>query len=176
MSVTVSKSLPYHIGLRRTHSENGLPCPVQYITIAGVTFHEFTERVSGYGADTRRDRVQGCYVKLTDEQLQAVHGKLENLVVQFRSVDPATGKPKVVVDDSLDPPRAMVRARVMDKTVPGYLPRSSDMPLHGWLYMVQESAPGALAYEDPPSVAAAAPWGEPAKLEEQQQQDRRRKR
>lgn len=145
-----SNSKLYRIGLRLKHSENDLPCPVQYFAFGGVTFHQHTEKVSGFGASTRRERVQGGYASLTDEQKSALLSELDSVRVQFLSLNP-DGSPKVTVDDTLDPPREFVRARLVKTNVAGFIPRETDLKLHGWLFM-QPCEAAELEFSDPPAI------------------------
>jgi hypothetical protein len=131
---------------------------VDSITLAGVTFHRYTEKVTGWGPETRRERVQGGYVELTQAQLKAIREDLSTKCVQFLSHDPKTGDVKVYVDEKADPPRSYVRGRVFTKNVRGFIPRSTDCALDGWLYAREQLTPTIYEIKDPPSLASANPF------------------
>lgn len=154
MESTATATTPrrYHLGLRAKNAESGLPCPVDYITLAGVTFHKHTEKVTGWGPQTKRQRVQGGYAMLTDQQIADVKKALDKTRVQFLARDPQTGQPKVYTDDTQEPPRQYVRARIVTVGVRGYIPKDTDVRLDGWLYLVPQEAPTVYEVQDPPSV------------------------
>jgi len=127
-----------------------------------VTFHQYTEKVSGFGVSTRRERVQGGYATLTDEQKAEILAELDQLRVQFLSTNP-DGSPKVTTDDTLDPPVEFVRARVVKLGVAGYVPRENDVKLHGWVFMEVAQAPTEFEFNDPPSIAAPRVLAEASK-------------
>ena len=145
----------YHLGLREFNELNGLPCPVDSITLGGMTFHRYTEKVTGWGVDTKRQRVQGGYADLTPTQHKAVLDDIAEKRVQFLAHDPATGKIKVYVDDKSEPVRKYVKARIVTAGVRGYNPRPTDMRLDGWIYLAPQLAPTIFEVADPPSLASS---------------------
>lgn len=166
-TVEIMREQRYHLGLRDFNEKNGLPCPVGSLTLGGVTFHRQTEKVTGWGPETRRQRVQGGYVVVSPKQLDAIRVDLDRKLVRFMAHDPATGEVKVYVDDKADPPRSYVRARIMELGTPGFEPKGTDCRLDGWLYMVPQEEPTIYEAADPPSLAmnplATRPEPEPEK-------------
>lgn len=47
-------------------------CPFQVIHLAGVEFPKVTEKVSGFGPETKRSEVRGVTLELTKEKLEAI--------------------------------------------------------------------------------------------------------
>jgi len=150
----------FHIGLRREHSEimapdgKGLPCPCQYLVVGGLTFHLYTHKVEGFGAETVRHRVQGGYAWIPDEQIKRINADLDVMRVQWIGRHP-DGTP-IIVTDEVENMRA-ARARIVDTRARGYRPVAGELSLHGWIYM-QESAAGPELYDqpEPASIVAAA--------------------
>lgn len=57
-------------------------CPVHSVTVGGFNFPRRTERVTGHGADTRRDEVRGAIVELQDGDLERIQAAAEKRVVR----------------------------------------------------------------------------------------------
>lgn len=60
----MSKKL-YHVGLNPD-------APMECLHLAGVEFPKRSERVEGFGAQTKRTDVQGTYLELSDAKVEAI--------------------------------------------------------------------------------------------------------
>lgn len=149
----------YHIGLRAEHETilaedgKGLPCPAQYLIVGGVTFHRFTQKVEGYGAETTRHPVKGGYAYLSKPQIERIKTDLDRLRVQWLGRK-ADGSPILVTDEREGLRQA--RARIVDVTARGYRPIKGELTLHGWLFMQESATPELYQQPEPPSLVGAA--------------------
>lgn len=88
----------YHVGLNPD-------APYDVIHLAGFEIPKWTERVEGYGASTKRDRIQGVYLDLDDEQVERIKTASTRKVFRF------AGKPSK---------RGHRRALLIDKAGSGF--------------------------------------------------------
>lgn len=83
--------MQYRIGLKPE-------CPVHIITLGGFSFSKVTERVSGYGGDTKRTEIIGAIVTLTKAQIEGIFAGAKNRVV--RSTRGKKSRSRVYAKDS----------------------------------------------------------------------------
>lgn len=180
MLATATSARRYHVGLR-AHDARGNPCPFHQLILNGVNFHRFTERVT-YNDETRasrRDKVQGGYVTLTEEQVARIKHELDHIKrfawlnkrkTAAREVHLYDQDVVVPVMARLEGTNELIRtgervvARAGDpvnKSL-GSFPWGGLQKLHPWVYMLP--APELTPYEwsDPPSILDDAPWEDDA--------------
>lgn len=71
-----TKSRLYHVGLNPD-------APAEVLHLAGVEFPKRSERVEGFGAETKRSVVQGAYLELTEEKVAAIKKAATEKVFRF---------------------------------------------------------------------------------------------
>jgi hypothetical protein len=62
-------------------------CPVHQVSLGGRTFAKRTEKVEGYGADTRRTDVRGSFEFLTDQDVARIKENASKRVIRATSGD-----------------------------------------------------------------------------------------
>lgn len=148
----------YWLGLRRSHDEShgpgwlaGVPCPFTSLTLGGVTFHLYTEKVEGEGIDTVRTRVQGGYAWLDGEDLEAIKRDLDRYRVAWLARD-GEGKPLIFSHAIFrDQGGKQVKGKLVDVGARGYNPQPYDCKLNGWIYMKPVDAATLYEPPDPPA-------------------------
>ncbi len=98
----------YHVGLNSN-------CPVHVVTVGGQTFPRNSEKVTGYGSETQRDKIRGAIVEMRPGQLEEIKKS-----ANYKIVRSTRGR--------------RARARVYDTRCRNYRPHSGDMPLSQFLY------------------------------------------
>tara|TARA_R110000751_G_scaffold14645_1_gene47455 strand:- start:301 stop:681 length:381 start_codon:yes stop_codon:yes gene_type:complete len=91
-------------------------CPVHKISVGGLVFVRFSEEVSGYGGDTKRNKINGHVGRVSEETRKNVLAKIGNKVIRSTA-----GK--------------KARSWVVDKLVRGYRPFERDQPAADFIYM-----------------------------------------
>lgn len=91
-------------------------CPVHGVTIAGLCFPRKTEKVEGYGADTKRSEVEGMISILEESKFNEVID-----AAQYKFVRGTKGK----------------RARhwIVDSRTRGFRSQPDDKPIADFIYM-----------------------------------------
>lgn len=57
-------------------------CPFEVVHLAGLEFPKVTEKVTGHGAETKRDAIRGVVHELTPEKVEAVRAAARNKVIR----------------------------------------------------------------------------------------------
>ena len=57
-------------------------CPVHSVTVGGFNFPRRTERVTGHGAETRRDEVRGAIVELQEGDMDRIKAAADKRIVR----------------------------------------------------------------------------------------------
>ena len=57
-------------------------CPMHQLYVGGQCFPRTTEKVSGYGADTQRDRIRGAVVRMGPGQLESCMAIAKHKVIR----------------------------------------------------------------------------------------------
>ena len=93
-------------------------CPISCVHLAGIEFPMVTQRVEGYGTDTKRTEIRGVVLDLDDEQVAAAKAALARKWVRS-----TTGR--------------AARSYLVDSKTPGWRPfPDKDVPLSRYVYMV----------------------------------------
>lgn len=147
-----AKTTTYHIGLRH-FNEKGQACPFGSVVLGGHSVPLYTEKVTGYGAETRRDRRPGAYVQLNKGEMARLKRELDNKVVRWR----ATRKWR---DEGSGDLMEMRIARLLDKTARRFHANAEkDTTLHSWVYVVpREDLTPTDEQPEPDAVDTSAPW------------------
>jgi hypothetical protein len=110
-------------------------CPLHHIVVGGVCFPRRSERVEGYGVETKRTEMRGAITLLTDSQITAAREGAKYKVIR------STRGPK---------PRALIystKAR-------NYRPIKGDEPVTKYLY-IEQVGTNTNPYEVPQPVTFA---------------------
>jgi hypothetical protein len=94
-------------------------CPVHQITVGGHCFPRRTEKVSGYGAQTKRNEIQGSIVLLEPGDIDRIRSAAKERVIRS-----TRGK--------------KVSAKVYHKKARNYRPQSHDQEVVDFLYIKKE--------------------------------------
>lgn len=113
-------------------------CPFDVLHLAGREFVKRSERVSGFGTDTRRDAVPGTTHDLSEAQVKAIAEAAKRKVI--RSQITAKGG---------------VRGTLLDSSDRHYRKVEGDRPVSEWAYMEPVEA-SPFAEHTPPTLAQSA--------------------
>lgn len=117
-------------------------CPLHHIVVGGVCFPRRSERVEGYGVETKRTELRGSIVKLTDAQIAAAR---------------EGAKHKVIRSTHGSKPRALIYSLKGRN----YRPIKGDEPVAKYLY-IEEVGTNSNPYEVPRPVTFADESKKPA--------------
>ena len=110
-------------------------CPLHHIVVGGVCFPRRSERVEGYGVETKRTEMRGAITLLTESQIKAAREGAKNKVI--RSTRGA--KPRSLIYST--------KAR-------NYRPIKGDEPVTKYLY-IEQVGTNSNPYEVPQPVTFA---------------------
>lgn len=91
-------------------------CPVDQVSLGGLSFVKKSQKVTGYGHETERTNVTGTEIMVTEDQLKGAFKAATTRVIRT-----AGGKGKE-------------RSRIYDTTSRRFRARAEDMPLIGYVY------------------------------------------
>jgi len=91
-------------------------CPVHKVTVGGLVFVRYSEEVSGYGADTKRNKINGQVGRVSEETRKKVLADLK-----YKIIRSTAGK--------------KARSWIVDSRVRGYRPFERDQPAANFVYM-----------------------------------------
>jgi hypothetical protein len=91
-------------------------CPVHKVTVGGLCFVRYSEEVSGYGADTKRNKINGQVGRVSEETRKAVMADLKYKIIRSTAGSKA-------------------RSWVVDTRVRGYREFERDQPAASFVYM-----------------------------------------
>ena len=94
-------------------------CPVHQITVGGHCFPRRTEKVTGYGAQTKRNEIQGSIVLLEPGDIDRIKEAAKDRVIRS-----TRGK--------------KLSAKVYSKSARNYRPQSRDLEVSDFLYIKKE--------------------------------------
>ena len=94
-------------------------CPVHQITVGGHCFPRRTEKVTGYGAQTKRNEIQGSIVLLEPGDIDRIKSAAKDRVIRS-----TRGK--------------KLSAKVYSKSARNYRPQSRDLEVSDFLYIKRE--------------------------------------
>lgn len=150
MTVETKTKPLWHVGLRH-ENKAGERCPFAGVILGGHSFPLYTEKVSGYGQETRRDRRAGAYVPLDDVDMAKVQEDLEAMVVRWK----ATRKWR---DEDTGELMEMKTARRLNRRARRFSALPDDTTMHSWVYMKRHTAPRPEEQLEPEALDSSAPW------------------
>lgn len=131
----MARSVPLQPGEKLYRIGVNDDCPVHHIYAGGQCFPRYSEKVSGYGSETQRDRMKGAIVRMGEGQLGRCIKEASNKVVR------ATQGRKS-------------RARIHDTRTRNYRVFPNDKPVLGFMYALPlDSVENPYAEVSYPSLA-----------------------